>query len=344
MLATIASVAAAIVPVGAAGKDLTGAVVHALEGGKRLRSTLLLASHAANRGNAEHAVVCLGASLELFHTAALLHDDVIDSSETRRGKPSTHAAFASGHRENGWEGDAAAFGQAGAILAGDIALMASGRALHAAMAQLPEGPRDRVAILLHDTIDLVSAGQYLDMKLAAQPIDAIADQEADIRATMRAKTASYTSEAPLAMGAIAAGASDDTVSRLRSIGTLMGVAFQLRDDVLGLTGTPEVTGKPVGDDLREGKRTLIVWHAWTRAKKPSHKAALRRVLGDRTASDADIASAIAVIESLGAFDAVEDEIAETTRVVRRTIGGLNLVEPYAAVLDGIAASTANRDR
>lgn len=343
MLATLASVAAAIVPIGTAGKDLTQAIMRAIEGGKRIRSTLLLASHAANRGNAEHAAVCLGAGLELFHTAALLHDDVLDASETRRGRPSTHWAFSAQHRTQGWEGDATSFGHAGAILAGDITLLASGRALHSAMAQLEEGPRDKVAMIFHDTVDLVTAGQYLDMKLAVQPIDSLVGQEADIRAAMRSKTASYTCEAPLALGAVVAGATDDIVTRLRAIGILMGIAFQLRDDVLGLTGSPKVTGKPSGDDLREGKRTLLLWHAWTRSK-PAQKAVLRRVLGDRDASEAEIAAAIAVLTATGAFNAVEEEIAETMRVVRLKIANLDLSDPYASLLDEFAAGTTGRDR
>jgi geranylgeranyl diphosphate synthase type I len=343
MLATVASVTAAIIPIGVAGKDLTQAIVSAIDGGKRLRSMLLLASHAANRGRVEHAAVCLGASLELFHTAALLHDDVIDASETRRGKPATHRVFAAEHQANNWVGDPNAFGFASAILTGDIALLASGRALHSAMAQLEDGPRDRVATIYHNTVDLVSAGQYLDMRLAAQPIDSISDLEAGIRATIRAKTASYTCEAPLAMGAVAAGASEDTVSRLRSIGVLMGVCFQLRDDILGLVGSPQATGKPVGDDIREGKRTLLLWHAWNQAS-PSQRTTLRRVVGNRASSGGEIDAAIAIIEAVGAFDAVEKEIAETALQARDGIRDLGLSEPFASILDDAAASAANRER
>ena len=339
--ATLASVAAATLPAGAAGHDLTQAILRASEGGKRVRSVLLLASHHAHGGSAPRAAVALGAALELFHTAALLHDDVLDDADTRRGQPATHRHFADHHREKGWEGDAGAFGTAGAILAGDIALLASARALHAATAQLGAPTADLVATLFHDTADLVTAGQFLDMRLAAQPLDQLPGQEGDIRATMRAKTASYTAEAPLALGAASAGANEARVAALRSIGVILGLAFQMRDDILGVTGTPDVTGKPVGDDIREGKRTLLLWHGWTGAT-PAQRRVIRKALGVHDADDADVAAAIDAIRAVGAFDAVEAEIAAASAAASDRLAALDLEKPYGEMLRTIAANATHR--
>jgi geranylgeranyl diphosphate synthase, type I len=342
ILATLASVAAAMVPVGAASHDITQAIANAVEGGKRLRSILLLASHHAHGGRSPRSAIALGAALELFHTGALLHDDILDESDIRRGRPSTHRHFALHHKEKGWEGDPLAFGNAGAILSGDVALMAADRALHAATSALSGAPRDRVASLFHDTVDLVVAGQYLDMRIAIQPIEALAQQEADIRTTMRAKTAAYTGEAPLTLGAASAGMDDSQIDAIRDAGIFLGLAFQLRDDVLGLSGDPSVTGKPAGGDVREGKRTLLMWHAWTHASS-AQRATLRRALGVKTASDGDVSAAVEVVRKVGAFEAVEEEIRAASLQAQNRIEGLGLEEPYAALLVKIASDAAERD-
>lgn len=343
ILATLGSVTAAMIPVGAAGHDITQAIANTIEGGKRLRSILLLASHHAHGGKAHNSAVNLGTALEFFHTGALLHDDILDDSDTRRGKPSAHKRFAAHHKERGWEGDPLAFGNAGAILAGDVALLAATRALHTAASLLTGPPRDRTIDLFHDSVDLVIAGQYLDMHLATQPVEALGYQEADIRTTMRAKTAAYTGEAPLALGAASAGVGEAGVDAAREAGVFLGIAFQLRDDILGLTGDSTVTGKPTGDDIREGKRTLPLWHAWARAK-PHQRTILKKALGVRTASDAEVSAAIDVIREVGALDAVEEEIASALRQALTRIERLALQEPYASLLLTISKDAAIRDR
>jgi geranylgeranyl diphosphate synthase type I len=342
ILATVAELAASLVAVGSAGQDLTQVIARATEGGKRIRSTLLIASHHAHSGSHHHAAVTLAAALELFHGAALIHDDVLDDSDTRRGRPSTHRALGALHAERGWSGDAEAFGRAGAILAGDLALMASARALQTASSRLPEESRERVIHMFLEMSDLVTAGQYLDMRTATQPLDDLPGQEADIRAIMRAKTASYTCEGPLGLGAAVAGASDSEVSAVRAVGVPLGVAFQLRDDILGLVGTA-ATGKPAGDDVREGKRTLVLWLAWTLATE-AQRAAIRKALGVRDASAADVQNAIKAIAATGAIDAVELEIATTATRARGALAALGLVPPYARILDTIAGGVVARDR
>jgi len=339
---TLAALGDSLGSLGPAAEDLTRAISRSTEGGKRVRSTMLIASHHAHSGKHHDAAVTLAAALELFHGAALLHDDVLDESDTRRGAPSAHRAIEALHAERGWHGDAAAFGRAGAILAGDLALMASSRALQAAAGRLPEESRERVVGSFLTMSDLVTAGQYLDMRTATHPLDDLPSQEADIRATMRAKTASYTCEGPLALGAAVAGATDAQIAAVREVGVPLGVAFQLRDDVLGLVGTA-ATGKPSGDDVREGKRTLVLYLAWTAATE-AQRAAIRRAAGVRSASAADVRGAIEAIAATGAIGAVEREIETTAADARSGLARLGLVPAYARMLDDIAASLVARDR
>ncbi len=342
ILATLAESAASLVPIGVAGRDLTQVIARATEGGKRVRSAILIASHHAHSGAHHRVAVTLAAAVELFHAAALLHDDVLDDSDTRRGKPSAHRVLGTLHRKQGWIGDPDAFGRAGAILAGDLALMASARALQTSAGMLPAESRERVVHLFLEMSDLVTAGQYLDMRTAAQPLDDLPNQEKDIQATMRAKTASYTCEMPLALGAAVAGASDAEIAAVREVGVPLGTAFQLRDDILGLVGTA-ATGKPSGDDVREGKRTLVVYLAWTQATA-SQRTAIRRALGVRDASASNVKGAIKAITETGVIDAIELEIATTAARARAALAALGLVPPYARILDQIAADAVERDR
>lgn len=343
ILATLASVAAAIVPVGSASTDLTYAIGRASEGGKRVRAMLLIASHDALGGDHHRAAVTFASALELFHTAALLHDDVLDDSDTRRGRPAAHRTLAATHRASEWLGEPDAFGTAGAILAGDLALMASHRALAAGTALLPEPRRQPASALFLETAELVTAGQYLDIRMAAQPFDDIQRQEADIRATMRSKTASYTCEAPLALGAAAAGASEAVVAQLRAVGLHAGIAFQLRDDILGLRGDVAATGKPAGDDLREGKRTLPLWLAWMHATE-AQRAKLGKVVGQRRASASAVAAAIGIIESTGAFDAVEREIAQSSAAAHAALDAVPYTPRGRRIVEHLIAGIGERDR
>ncbi|WP_062520700.1 polyprenyl synthetase family protein [Demequina silvatica] len=306
--------AASMAPARAAADDIADRLAASSEGGKAFRARLLLATFDACAGADREAALGLAASVELFQTAALLHDDVLDGSDTRRGRPAAHRVFEAQHREAGWQGDPAAYGRAGAILSGDVALIAAQRG--ATLAARRVG--DRVADLFDEMAALVTAGQHLDMRVAVAPMDNLKALEADIRTIMRAKTASYTAEFPLALGAAAAGASDATVRALREAGLPLGFAFQLRDDVLGLTGAPDVTGKPVGDDLREGKRTLLVWHAVAHGT-PEQREAVLGVLGRADATAREISAAVDAIRGSGALDAAERQIAAHAAAARAAL-------------------------
>jgi geranylgeranyl diphosphate synthase type I len=314
----LAFTTAAVEPVARPAADIVHPLSELATGGKRLRARLLLAAHAAYGGPHPDAAAHVAAAIELFQTAALVHDDVLDQADTRRGSATIHRQLEASHIKGEWEADAGHFGVAGAILAGDIALMASQLTLSRATAFLSPPWGTRVAELFAHMSQLCTAGQYADMRLAAQPVDALPHQEAEIIAMMRSKTASYTAEFPLALGAASAEAGGDAVSAMRDVGVPLGIAFQLRDDVLGLVGHPDVTGKPAGDDIREGKRTLVMVHAWREADSAS-RARIGAAFSQRHAEGDAVAAAVEVIAATGAIRAVEQRIIEFAAEAREAL-------------------------
>lgn len=310
-------------------------------GGKRVRALLLLAAHASFGGAHAPAATGVAAALELFQTAALVHDDVLDGSDTRRGRPATHRRVQALHQERGWHGDAAAFGEAGAVLAGDLALMCCQRALRDALTTLPAATAHTVSGLFSDMADIVTLGQYADMRAAAAPLAALGDQETEIRDVMRAKTASYTAEFPLALGAALAGADSGTIAAMREAGLSLGHAFQLRDDLLGLTGSPAQTGKPAGDDVREGKRTLVMWRAWG-GTDDEGRAVIAATLGDRAASDHDVARVLDVVSRTDAVRWSEAEIAAAAAHARATIVAQRPTSQGGAALESLITMAVDR--
>ena len=318
--ATIAETRATVAPAGAIGAELVDAIAEAARGGKRMRANLIVASYVAHGGADVAAVVPVAAALELFQAAALVHDDVLDDAHTRRGRPTTHITFAEHHVARADVGEAARFGLAGAVLAGDLSLVAATRAIARAPLGAHQGPTLR---LFTEMTELVTVGQYLDMRIAATPLGALDGQLDHIRATMRTKTASYTAEFPLALGASAARGDGEHIRLAREAGVPAGIAFQLRDDLLGVIGEPAVTGKPVGGDIREGKRTVPLWHAWT-ATDVAGKAAIAAALGNAAASEAQIDAAIRVIRDSGAVEAVELEIGQLAATAEELIAGLEI--------------------
>ena len=203
----------------------------------------------------------LFAALELLHACALVHDDVIDDSATRRGLPTVHRLFAEKHRDRHWRGSADQFGMSAAILLGDLALVWADDIV--ATADLPADAQRRVQRVWADIRTEVLGGQYLDIVAESSGAESVASA----MTVNTYKTASYTVTRPLQLGAAAAADRPDVQAIFHEVGTDLGVAFQLRDDVLGVFGDPAVTGKPSGDDLRSGKRTVLLAEAVELAEK-----------------------------------------------------------------------------
>ena len=243
-----------LAPLGPDADRLVAEARRSVSGGKRFRAAFCWWGHRAVRPDAtdEHALLRACAALELLHASALVHDDYMDASDTRRGRPAVHRAFEAEHRAAGWRGDPEQYGAAAAILLGDLLLSWSEELLRRCGL-----PLERVADAM-GVFDLcrseVITGQFLDVSVQARG-------KADVDAAMtvlRYKSAKYSIERPLHIGAALAGADDATLAELSAFGLPLGEAFQLRDDLLGVFGDSATTGKPAGDDLVEGKRTVLV--------------------------------------------------------------------------------------
>lgn len=279
-------------------------------GGKRLRPLFCRAGWMVGGGDPgdadfDHAA----ASLEWLQGSALAHDDVMDGSDTRRGRPSLHREFAARHRDRGAVGDPDQHGAAVAILLGDLMLTWTDE--HFRRSNLPGVPA--ALPWLDRCKNEVTAGQYLDIQ--AQASRAVSVEDAML--VVRYKSAKYTVERPLHLGAALAGASGEVMTQLSDVAIPLGEAFQLRDDVLGVFGDPSTTGKPAGDDLREGKRTVLIARA-LELSDASQQAAITSLLG--TANGADELTSI--IESCGALAAVEADIADRERRAEEAIDQL----------------------
>ena len=263
------------------------------------------------------AVIRAASALEMFHAAALVHDDIIDNSSTRRGLPSVHERFTLLHRESDWAGDATHFGTSAAMLAGDLLLAWSDQLFSSALDTIGAA-RERSAA--HDEFNRmrteVMLGQYLDI-LEEQSWATRPESELLPRAqrVIVYKSAKYSVEAPLCIGAALGGGSTEQLDALRGFGLPLGVAYQLRDDLLGVFGDPAETGKPAGDDLREGKRTVLI--AVARAELPPNAVAfLDEHLGDRSLSDDQVRMLQSTLRDSGAVERIEKVIelnAETAR-------------------------------
>jgi geranylgeranyl diphosphate synthase type I len=278
-------------------------------GGKRLRPEFLWCGWTAaakDPGADDEPLLLVGAALELIQACALIHDDVIDRSESRRGRPSTHRAVAKAHAGAGLTGDPDHYGISAAVLLGDLALAWADDLYVAGAGAL--AAVDRSAPVWRSMRTEVLGGQLLDLLTSASAAADPAQQAADAMRVNRYKTAAYTVERPLQLGAELAGAADATVSVLRAYGADIGVAFQLRDDLLGVYGDPAVTGKPAGDDLLEGKRTLLL--ATARAALQSEPALLAELDAGIGSADADPDRLAAILAGSGAVEVVEQQIAE----------------------------------
>lgn len=287
-----------------------------LEGGKRVRGLLSVAG-AMCAGDDPHRLeraIEVAAALELFQGAALVHDDIMDESPTRRGIPAVHRAFALGFDNDGLTGDADRFGRDAGICSGDFLLAISTTHI------LSHAPMSAVARFQSMCAE-VAYGQYLDVR--AENIDlahALTLEESDARtvflqarsnafAVLRHKSAHYSVRDPLLIGAHAAGASEELLGQLSAVGAPLGEAFQLRDDALGINGDPEITGKPIGGDIREGKRTVLTLTALAATAGTEEAGTIVSSLG-RDVSDREVRMITDIMMSSGAWQEHEDLIAQ----------------------------------
>lgn len=341
------------------------AISDLLAGGKRLRPAFCYWGWRAAGGSAPagcpgHAespdgadgghILTAAAALELLHASALVHDDVMDRSETRRGRPAVHRRFAAHHAAGGWRGSADSFGTGAAILLGDLLLGWTGELLRAS--GLPADALRRGQPVLDAMRTEMIAGQYLDLLGQAAGTGTVASA---LR-VVRYKSAKYTVEGPLLLGAALAprpaslgagapGTAAGTDSRLAAActayGIPLGVAFQLRDDVLGVFGDPVETGKPVTDDLREGKRTVLVALAEERADS-AQAGVLRRHLGDPRLDEAAAARVRGVLTETGALAECEQMIRGSVREALAALADAPFTSEAKTALAELAATVVDR--
>lgn len=324
-------------PLGEDAERLIAEARLAVGGGKRFRAAFCYwGFHAVSTPTPEEeqALLRACASLELLHASALVHDDFMDASDTRRGRPATHRAFEADHRARAWTGDPEQYGAAAAILLGDLLLTWADELLRRCGL-----PLDRVSSAL-DVFDIcrseVVAGQFLDVSVQARG-------RADVETAMtvlRFKSAKYSIERPLHVGAALAGAGPDVLATLTDFGLPLGEAFQLRDDQLGVFGDPAITGKPAGDDLVEGKRTVLV--AMTLDSVPAERAALLdRALG--TPLDAaQVEELRSLIVESGADQRVEEMIRDLSQRSLDALAAADLLPEAKGALIDLASAVTQR--
>ncbi len=300
-------------------------------GGKRLRPAFCYCGFVGAGGDpSDPTVIDTAAALELVHTFALVHDDVMDGSDIRRGNDAVHHSYAGRHTAAGLRGEARRFGDGMAILIGDFALVYADMLVRTA-------PPAAIAVFDELRIELC-VGQSLDLigtaNASVEP--ALAHRIATY------KSGKYTVERPLHLGAALADHLDTLATPLSAIGLPLGRAFQLRDDLLGAFGESDVIGKPVGDDLREGKPTPLIAAAYEQAG-PEDRALLGR-LGHRELTLDDVHAIQAVLVRTGAVSEIEAEIDRLVGEARIALGAATLTDDARGWLEELAEYVAWRDR
>ena len=306
-----------------------------LRGGKRLRPAFAYWGYRGAGGiDSDHVVAAL-AALELVQASALIHDDLMDRSDTRRGEPSVHKRFAARHLAAAWRGDPVAFGDNAAVLLGDLALVWSDELLHSSGVGLQDLARARP--VFDEMRTEVTAGQYLDV-LTPVTGDTTLERAGKVA---RYKSAKYTVERPLLMGAALAGAPAAVTRAYSGYGLPLGEAFQLRDDILGVFGDPAQTGKPAGDDLREGKRTYLIAAAYETLPAAA-RAELDFGLGDPKLDAAGVDRLRELITESGALARTEARITTLTAESLAALGAAEIDAEARSVLLALADAATRR--
>lgn len=273
-----------------------------LSGGKRVRPAFCYWGFRAAGGDAQSSTpIRVGAAIELLHVFALFHDDIMDGALTRRGQVTSHTSLAQLHSTSHWAGESRRFGEGAAILIGDLTHVISDQLL----GDIPNAARD----IWHEMRLEVNVGQYLDMLGSARR-----ERSREVAQRIcRYKSAKYTIERPLHLGALTADVERGTqlLPVFSQFGLPLGDAFQLRDDVLGVFGDNAVTGKPVGDDLREGKPTLLLAYAYEKANDSQRK----------------------ILDRVGSADLTSDEVANMQTVIADTHALLDVETKITSLRD-----------
>lgn len=309
---------------------LVGAVANFIGSpGKRLRPAFMVYGYRAAGGRENERILGASIALELLHSFALIHDDIMDRSPLRRGAPAVHEQFSREHRQKNWKGDAGHYGTSQAILAGDLALSWADDILHQSgfPQKLLEHAIERYALMKTELI----LGQYLDL-LYANTGRQLTKPEIELIQTY--KSSRYTIGHPLLLGAILAGAEEGLQKTLSRYAIPLGRAFQIHDDILGTFGSLKEVGKPTNSDIREGKQTILFYLARQRAN-PTEGQVLEAVLGNPRATSNEVQQVKEIILKTGALQEAREQAATLTRQARRALQGTDLEEKVREFLAAV---------
>ena len=313
---------------------------HFLQAGKRIRPAFCYWAYVAVEGShpTSPGIIDVAASLDLLQGFALIHDDLIDASDTRRGSPSAHRFFEGYHASQSWLGDSEHFGTSSAILLGDLLF-----AWSVSMVEKADVPPERLArarSYLDEVRTEVLAGQFLDLLIETRPLNPSTLID-DACFVMEFKTAKYTVTRPMMVGAGLALASEHILQGFEIFGAHVGRAFQMRDDLLGLFGDSEVTGKPSGDDLRSGKKTVVIGYALQDA---SHRDAerLTHMLGNPDLTQDDIDQARQILVDCGAVDRTQRAITQAAEAGIKILDSCHLSSEGHLGLVGLVQACVER--
>ena len=305
--------------------------------GKRIRPALLYYTFRACGGVSDEKVMPMAMAVELLHTYLLIHDDIMDHADVRRGGPAAHVMYADLHRSRGWHGDSEHFGESVAILLGDLAQTYSLQ-LYSSAELAPEVAaefRQQFSLMCQEVV----LGQYLEMTAGYR--DNL--EEDELLRVLRMKSGRYSVERPVQLGYLLARAPEATRQALTFYGLKMGEAFQLQDDLLGMFGDAKTVGKPVGADLVEGKFTLLIHHA-LRHLSGDDRVALKRALGNVDLEPAEAHRVQRLIEASGARQRVQEMVEERLRQAQESLQAVDLAEDGAAFLEGLIDYLRGRKR
>jgi len=308
-----------------------------LRDGKRLRPALVYYSYRACGGGSDPVVMPVAMAVELLHTYLLVHDDIMDHAETRRGEPAVHVLFNDLHRDRGWQGDSSHFGTSVGILLGDLA---ESYALELySSSEMSEAVRADVRKCFSTMCQEVIVGQYLEMTAGYR--GNLSEEE--LLRILQMKSGRYSVERPVQLGALLAGASGDTLGALTRYGARLGEAFQLQDDLLGMFGDVETVGKPVGEDLAEGKYTILI-HSALEKLSPEDRTTVESALGNASVREDEVREVQRLIESVGARQRIVDMIETRMLVAAEALAEADVTGSGADFLQGLMDYLRGRER
>lgn len=308
-------------------------------GGKRLRPALVWFGHAACGGEDHDAALLMACACEFLHTYLLIHDDIMDHADTRRGQATAHIEYRDLHRRRGWHGDSTDYGESVGILAGDLAWAWAAEVAALATAGMDVERARFITAQFFGMTEEVIFGQHQEMRVAARR----AGSAESLGRVLRLKSGCYSVQRPLQLGAHLARADGELAKALGAYGNALGEAFQLVDDLLGMFGDPSEVGKPVGGDLVEGKFTFIIHHALQNASDAQRATIIDR-LGDASLSPETLQETCALLEELGGRAGVEAMISERMATARDALAAAapDLQPDGLAFLEGLIGYLGDR--